>query len=211
MSLEPKWSSTIFGVYQFAGIFLSSLAAVTVVTVALCWRDPLRGVVTTGQFHDLGTLLFSFSSFWMYIWFSQYLLIWYVNNPEETAYFRVRQTSEGPALLLLNLALNWGFPFTVLLFRFTKQQPLVLGLVALAVLVGRWLDLYLMILPPVTGSAGPLSAWDGAAMIAPVAVTALLIARSLARAPLVPLAHEAGLARSEPRTQHSGVSGFAAD
>src|SRR5207245_913440 len=101
--------------------------------------------VTVDQLHDLGTLLFAFSSFWMYIWFCQYWLIWYVNNPEETAYFVRRWQGGWPALFFLNLTLNWGIPFFVLLVRSAKRSPRVLGTVALLILIGRWLDLFLMI------------------------------------------------------------------
>src|SRR6516165_6317614 len=101
MSLEPHWSSTIFGVYNFAGIFLSALAAVCVAAIGLYWQGPFRNVLTWRHLHDLGTLLFGFSSFWMYIWFCQYLLIWYVNNPEETVYFWRRQQPGWQAIFLL--------------------------------------------------------------------------------------------------------------
>src|SRR5579859_4298639 len=86
MSLEPKWTSTMFAVYNFAGLFLSALAAVVVLVIWLRWQGPLRSVVNENHLHDLGTLLFAFSSFWAYTWYCQYMLIWYVNNPEETAY-----------------------------------------------------------------------------------------------------------------------------
>src|SRR6185437_15451698 len=73
MSLEPEWSSTIFGVYHFSGLFLGALAAITAVAIYLERQGALRGILSARHRHDLGTLLFSFSSFWMYIWFSQYL------------------------------------------------------------------------------------------------------------------------------------------
>jgi len=90
MSLEPKWPSTIFGVYNFAGILLSALAAVTLLALWLHRYGPLSVALNEDHFHDLGMLLFGFSCFWMYIWFCQYLLIWYANQPEETAYYFLR-------------------------------------------------------------------------------------------------------------------------
>ena len=81
MSLEPMWYSTIFGVYNFAGLFLSGLAAIILVALWLERAGPLRNVLTGDHLHDLGKLLFAFSMFWMYIWFSQYMLIWYTNIP----------------------------------------------------------------------------------------------------------------------------------
>jgi hypothetical protein len=103
--------------------------------------------VSESQLHDLGTLLFAFSSFWMYLWFCQYWLIWYVNNPEETTYLIRRAHHNWPALNLLNLTLNWGIPFCVLLFRGARRNPRILAGAALIVLTGRWVDLFMMILP----------------------------------------------------------------
>jgi hypothetical protein len=187
MSLEPQWSSTIFGVYSFAGIFLSALAAVTLVVVGLYWQGPFRNVLTRKHLHDLGTLLFGFSSFWMYIWFCQYLLIWYVNNPEETVYFWRRQQPGWQTLFLLNVVLNWGLPFAVLLFRRAKQTPWVLLTVAACILVGRWLDLYLMIMRPAAEAAPLPGIWGAGLFAAAAGLAALLIGRALGRAPLMPI------------------------
>jgi len=122
MSLEPHWYSTIFGVYNFAGLFSSGLAGIIVLVVALQRLGPrqvgpLHGVVTDEHLHDLGKLLFGFSTFWMYIHFSQYMLIWYANIPEETVYFVTRLEGLWEPLFLLNVALNWVVPFAVLLAR----------------------------------------------------------------------------------------------
>jgi hypothetical protein len=187
MSLEPHWSSTIFGVYNFAGIFLSALAAVSLAAVALYWQGPFRSILTPQRLHDLGTLLFAFSSFWMYVWFCQYLLIWYVNQPEESVYFWRRQQGGWQTLFLLNVVLNWGVPFVVLLFRKAKQSPSVLLAVAACVLLGRWLDLYLMILPAV-GEAAPLPEVGGVGVfLGALALAVLLIGRALGRAHLIPI------------------------
>jgi hypothetical protein len=187
MSLEPQWSSTIFGVYNFAGIFLSAVAAVVVVTIGLYWQGPFRNVLTRRHLHDLGTLLFAFSSFWMYIWFCQYLLIWYVNNPEETMYFWRRQQPGWQTLFLLNVVLNWAVPFVVLLLRRAKQTPWVLLAVAASVLVGHWLDLHLMIMRPVA-HAGPLpDVWGAGLFLGVGGLAVLLIGHALGRAPIMPI------------------------
>jgi len=151
MSLEPHWYSTVFGVYNFAGLFLSGLAAIVLAALWLERQGPLRGVLTEEHLHDLGKLLFAFSTFWMYIWFSQYMLIWYTNIPEETTYFLRRLHGVWFGLFLLNVLLNWVVPFAVLLRRDTKRARTVLAVVAAVVLVGRALDLYLMIFPSVVG------------------------------------------------------------
>jgi hypothetical protein len=151
MSLEPLWFSTMFGVYQFAGVFVSALAALVVLTA---WVKRIgAGCEHAGenQLHDLGKLVFGFSCFWMYIWFSQYMLIWYVNIPEESVYFIRRTQGLWWPLTLLNLALNWGIPFFALLPRPAKRSWRVMVRISLVILAGRWLDLYLMVLPPLSG------------------------------------------------------------
>jgi hypothetical protein len=167
MSLEPEWSSTVFGPYQFAGLFLAGLAAIVLLaadaerkgtpsTLPLSPRERGRGEgVGQKQRHDLGKLIFGFSVFWAYLWYCQYMLIWYVNNPEETAYFTRRLEGAWQPLFWTNLILNLGVPFLVLLPRWTKCHRGILQQVAVVVLVGRWLDLYLMIVPPVVN--GPPS------------------------------------------------------
>jgi hypothetical protein len=186
MSLEPKWSSTIFGVYNFAGIFLSTLAAVCVAVIGLSWAGPLRTVLTRDHLHDLGTLLFGFSSFWMYIWFSQYLLIWYVNNPEETVYYRQRMQGDWQSLTLWNLGLNWALPFAVLLFRSAKRNSAILFIIAGAVLLGRWLDLYLLTIPSIGNPARTLGIAEAGSALAALGLAVFLVAWSLGRASLVP-------------------------
>ena len=150
MSLEPMWYSTMFGVYNFAGMFVSGLAAIVLVALWLERTGPLKGVLNDDHLHDLGKLLFAFSVFWMYIWFSQYMLIWYTNIPEETSYFLRRSHGFWLGLSVANVVLNWLVPFAVLLRRDTKRRRTTLALVAAVVLAGRFVDLYLMIFPSVT-------------------------------------------------------------
>jgi hypothetical protein len=187
MSLEPDWVSTIFPVYHFAGLFLSGLAAV--VFMAACFRrvGPLQPFVTAERLHDLGTLLFGFSSFWMYTWFCQYLLIWYTNHPEETAYFRWRSVGPWPGLLLVALALNWGIPFAVLLFRDAKRSPVILATVALAVLAGRWVDLFVIIVPSQREMLADPVGIEAGLMLGAAGLFGLTVLRILAGSPLVPV------------------------
>jgi hypothetical protein len=186
MSLAPNWASTVYGVYNFSGLFLSALAAVALLVIWLRRTGPMRGVVTADHLQDLGALLFGFSSFWMYVWFCQYLLIWYVNNPEETSYFRDRVNGPWTAWLLLDLGLNWAVPFVVLLFRAAKRSPLLLGAVALVVLAGRWVDLSVMILPSQGGASQPPDLVEAGLALGTVGAFALIVLVSLQRAPLVP-------------------------
>ena len=91
--------------------------------------------------HDLGKLIFAFSTFWMYIWFSQYLLIWYANIPEETSYFTRRLAGFWEPLFFLNFLLNWAVPFLVLLSVKAKRSSSMMLKVCWVILVGRWVDL----------------------------------------------------------------------
>ena len=147
MSLSPMWFSTMWGVYQFSGVFLTGLALITLVSVGLQRLGPWRETLTEDHLRDLGTLTFSFSCFWMYIWLSQYMLIWYSNLPEETFYFADRIRGVWGALFVANICLNWAVPFVVLIFRTAKRSATVMMRIAVVILIGRWLDLYLMILP----------------------------------------------------------------
>jgi hypothetical protein len=182
MSLEPRWTSTIFGVYNFAGIFLSGLAALTLLLVAL------RGhtVFDKKHFHDIGTLLFSFSCFWMYTWFCQYMLIWYVNNPEETAYLRARWQGTWPGIMFLDIGLNWAIPFVVLLFRSAKCSPLVLGTVATIILAGRWVDLALMIEPSQRSAVSVPGLLEIGLFVGSIALFALAVLRGLGKVSPIP-------------------------
>jgi Ni/Fe-hydrogenase subunit HybB-like protein len=189
MSLEPEWASTVFGVYNFAGLFLSGLAAVVLLVIWLWRQNPLQAVLNENHLHDLGTLLFAMSSFWMYTWFCQYLLIWYVNNPEETAYLRRRWQGSWPVWLFLDLALNWAIPFLVLLSRSAKRNPRVLGTVAALVLAGRWVDLFLMIFPSQVAEASMPGALDVGLLLGAAGLFGLAFFRGLSKASLVPI-HE---------------------
>lgn len=165
MSLEPEWVSTIFGIYNFAGMFVAGLAGIILLVLWLKQSAPLRDFVNDEHLHDLGKLLFAFSTFWMYIFFSQYMLIWYANMTEESVYYVLRQQGVLGVLFLLNVALNWGVPFLILLSSAAKRSPAILASMAVLILLGRWLDLYLMILPPVTHGKAPLP-WIEFGMVA---------------------------------------------
>jgi hypothetical protein len=146
-SLDPSWSSTMFAVYVFAGAFVQGIAAITLATVTLMRREPLRAVVGEHQLHDLGKMLFAFSIFWTYIWVCQYLLIWYGNIPEEVGHFITRTSGGWLPVFVANVLVNFVVPFVGLLSVRAKTDPRRLALIAATVLVGRWLDLYVLIMP----------------------------------------------------------------
>jgi hypothetical protein len=187
MSLDSHWFSTIFGVYNFAGLFVAGLAAVILLALWLERTGPLQGVLNESHLQDLGKLLFAFSVFWMYIWFSQYMLIWYTDIPEETSYFILRQKNGWFALFILNIVLNWVIPFVVLLRRGTKRQRQLIGLVAAIVLLGRWIDVYLMIFPGVAGDSPTFGLWEIGLTLGGIGSFGLVLAGVLKGAPAVPV------------------------
>ena len=158
MSLDPRWFSTIFAVYVFAGLFVLCLATITLGTILLLERGQLAGVVNVNHLHDLGKLLFAFTTFWAYVWLSQYLLIWYGNLPEEITHYLRRTDGRWLGLFLLNLVVNWLVPFVALMSRAAKRNRAVLKWVCVLLLAGRWLDLYLLIFPELASgpAIGPL-------------------------------------------------------
>ncbi|MCE7959349.1 MAG: hypothetical protein DYH06_15640, partial [Acidobacteria bacterium ACB2] len=162
MSLEPEWFSTMYAVYVFAGSFLGGIAAVALLASALDARGLLPRGLGAKERHDLGKLLFGFATFWAYIWFCQYLLIWYSNIPEETTHYVARLTRGWTALFWLNPVLSFAVPFAALLPVAAKRSRAVLVPVCLVVVAGRFLDAYLLVVP----SAGPAPAFPALALAA---------------------------------------------
>lgn len=187
MSLEPDWYSTIFGVYYFSGLLCSGLACTIIAVSWLRDSGALRGIVTDEHLHDLGKLLLGLSTFWAYIWFSQYMLIWYANIPEETGYYISRVSGTWGPLFLLNLVLNWVLPFFALLPRGNKRNAYILVKVAVVVLAGRWLDLYVMIYPSFSPEAPLIGPIEILVSMGALGLFVLGLGKALQRAALVPL------------------------
>ncbi len=187
MSLDPHWYSTIYGVYVFAGSAVSSLAALALLTLSLERKGLLEGITTVEHRHDIGKLLFGFNVFWAYIGFSQYLIIWYGNIPEETVYFRERW--EGP-WKVVSLVLVFGHfvvPFVALISRTAKRSRLVLGAAAALILVMHYVDIYWLVMPTL-GEHGAQPSWvDLAGLLGPLGAGLLVIARRAAAGPLYPV------------------------
>lgn len=187
MSLEPHWFSTIFGVYCFSGMFASSIAATIVIAVWLQKQGALRGIVTEDHLQDLGKLLLAFTTFWAYIWISQYLLIWYSDLPEETGYFISRTGNVWGPLFLFNLLLNWIAPFFALLPRGTKRSGSALAKIAVVVLIGHWLDLYLMVYASISPDAIRFGLVEVGLALGALGIFGLVVLKKLSSWPLVPL------------------------
>jgi hypothetical protein len=147
MSLDPQWYSTIFGVYYFAGSVVGIYALLTALMFALQGSGFLRNAVTVEHYHDLGKLLFGFVVFWAYIGFSQYMLIWYANIPEETGWLARRQQNGWGWVGLLLLFGHFLLPFVALLSRGPKRRPRLLVTAAAWMLVMHWVDIYWLVAP----------------------------------------------------------------
>ncbi|VAX40992.1 Putative uncharacterized protein TTHA1760 [hydrothermal vent metagenome] len=183
MALDPMWFSTVWATYHFSGLFQATLAVIILFSLLLRRNEgPLENIFNDEHLHDLGKLMIGFSCFWMYIWFCQYMLIWYANIPEETAYFIPRtQTSWGP-VMILNITLNWGIPFLVLLPRSAKRSRGIMMKVACVVLVGRWVDLYIMVFPSTMGNTPLFGIWEVASICFFASLFGLCFTRAFATA-----------------------------
>ncbi len=186
MALEPLWFSTMWGVYQFSGLIMATLAAMIIACICLRRMGPLEGIFTDEHLHDLGKLLMGFSCFWMYIWFSQYMLIWYSNIPEETSYFIPRLHGPWAPVVVGSLVLNWIIPFFALLPRPSKRSESIMLRVCVVVLIGRWVDLSVMIFPPVIGTTPLFGLPELASVAIPCGLASWLFFRSFSAAPPVP-------------------------
>ncbi|MFQ5700438.1 MAG: quinol:cytochrome C oxidoreductase [Acidobacteriota bacterium] len=150
MSLDPHWSSTIFGVYFFAGCVVAGLALLLILILWLQGRGLLTDMITLEHHHDLGKLLFAFVCFWAYIGFSQFLLIWYANEPEETEWY-ARRLHGGWSNLTIALAIgHFVLPFLFLLPRTLKRKRPLLLAAPYWLLVMHYLDLYWLVVPSLT-------------------------------------------------------------
>ena len=147
MSLDPHWFSTIFGVYYFAASVVAFFAVMPKILWALQWRGILKNAITVEHYHDFGKLLFAFVVFWAYIAFSQYMLIWYANVPEETEWFLKRQTGEWTTVSLLLIFGHFVLPFLLLVSRFIKRRPLLLAITGGFVAAMCWVDMYWLVIP----------------------------------------------------------------
>ncbi len=149
MSIDTHWFSTMMGWYVFASWWVTGLAVITLIVVNLKDAGYLK-MVNSNHLHDLGKFIFAFSIFWTYIWFSQFLLIYYANIPEETVYFIARLKNPPYSwIFYANLFLNFVFPFLLLMTRDAKRHISMLKVVCPIVVVGHWFDFYNMVTPGV--------------------------------------------------------------
>lgn len=184
MSIDPHWFSTMFGWYNFASWWVSGLALTALIVVLLKDKGYLS-IVNSNHVHDLGKFIFAFSIFWTYIWFSQFLLIYYANIPEETIYFVERwKNGQYAPLFYLNLIVNFFFPFLVLMTREAKRHARFIKVVAPVVIVGHWLDFYLMVTPGTLKENGGFGFLELGLMFVYAGAFTYVILNQLSKAPL---------------------------
>jgi hypothetical protein len=185
MSIDTHWFSTMFGWYVFASWWVTGLAMITLIVAFLKDAGYLK-VVNSNHLHDLGKFVFAFSIFWTYIWFGQFLLIYYANIPEETVYFIERmRTSPYSWIFYLNLILNFVLPFLLFMTRDAKRQISTLKLVTPIVIVGHWFDFFNMVTPAVMKENGGVGLLEIGTFLIFMAVYLLVVLTSLGKYPLV--------------------------
>jgi hypothetical protein len=185
MSIDTHWFSTMFGWYVFASWWVTGLAFITLVVAHLKGAGYLK-IVNANHLHDLGKFIFAFSIFWTYIWFSQFLLIYYANIPEETVYFIERKTTSPYGwIFYATLIMNFVLPFLLFMTRDAKRQLSTIKLVCPVVLIGHWFDFYNMVTPGVMQENGGLGFLEIGAALIFLAGFFMVMLSSLSKMPLI--------------------------
>ncbi len=189
MSVDAHWYSTLFGWYIFASWFPASLAAITLIVVFLHDAGYLE-MLNPSHLHDLGKFVFAFSIFWAYLWFSQYLLIYYTNIPEESVYYVERMKNDiYHPVFFLNLFLNFFVPFLLLMTRDAKRHGVFLKIVCIVVLFGHWMDFYLMITPGALHQHGSFGLIEVGTILIYASAFLYVVLKGLTQSALVPQNH----------------------
>ena len=189
MSIVPAWFSTMFGVYIFASSWISFLAMATLIVIYLK-KQGYMGYVTENHIHDLGKFVFAFSIFWTYIWFCEYLLIWYANIPEETFYFyNILHSKLFSTIFIGKFLINFILPFLVLMTRDAKRNMKTLAIVCSLVLFGHWLDLYIAVFPGTLTHEGVLGPMEIGMFMMFLGIFGYFVLNKLSQRSLVPEHH----------------------
>jgi hypothetical protein len=186
MSLTPHWYSTIFGIYFFAGCVLGFFALLTVVAMIVQRAGALRHAITVEHYHDMGKLIFAFTVFWTYIAFSQYMLMWYANLPEETFWYAARQEGSWVTWSVFLLFGHFIVPFLALMSRNVKRRKPLLLVGACWMLAMQWADVYWLVMPGKSPGRVGLSFMDLAVFLAMGGFFFEFALRRLAAHPVVP-------------------------
>jgi hypothetical protein len=183
MSTDPHWASNIYGYYTIGSVLLAGIAGTLLVVLRLRAAGALPDV-NDSHLHDLGKLLFGLSTFWAYLWFSQFMLIWYTNLPEETGWMNTRLHGGWAVLFWGNVVVSWVLPFLLLLPRLAKRSKAWLAGMASVALAGRFLDVWLQVAPSSMAERPTLPWIELCAALVVCAAWVLALDRALAMAPL---------------------------
>lgn len=188
MSIDAHWYSTMFSWYTFGSAFVAAMAVILLFVVALKNNGHLE-LVNKEHIHDLGKLMFAFSIFWTYVWFSQYMLIWYANIPEETIYFKIRQQGPYSMIWYSVLIINFVMPLLILMSRPSKRNYFTVSFIAIAIVFGHWLDFYIMMMPGPLGADWALGWFELGIFLGFAGLLIFTVSRTLTKASLVPQNH----------------------
>lgn len=188
MSLDPKWYSTMFGVYCFAGLFQASIAMMILITLWVRKKGLVNGFVTAEHLHDMGKFLKGFTIFMAYIGFSQFMLIWYANLPEETEFFLHRSHGGWMFVSLSLLIFKFIVPFLILLPMKNKRSVPHLTLVSVLILVMEYVDLYWLVYPNIKGGGHIMfGVWEVGIFLGFLGAFMFAVSKFLAGHSLIPM------------------------
>ena len=183
MSIDPHWFSTLFGWYVFASMFVSGITVIALVTIYLKSKGYLE-FVNSSHIHDLAKFMFGISIFWTYLWFSQFMLIWYANIPEEVTYFITRLEDYKVPFISL-LVLNFIFPVLVLMNTDFKRTNYIVVVTGLVIVIGHYLDVYNMVMPGTVLDQWSFGVTEIGAFLFFLGLFVHIIFRALEKAPLL--------------------------
>jgi hypothetical protein len=185
MSIQAHWYSTLFSWYNFASSFVSGMSLILLWVVYLKNQGNLEHV-TKEHLHDLGKFMFAFSIFWTYLWFAQYMLIWYANIPDETIYFQIRQRGPYSVIFYANFIINFVGPILILMARPSKRNYFTVVFMAMIIIFGHWLDFFQMIMPGAVGGAWHINWYEIGIFAGFVGILIFTVSRTLSKASLIP-------------------------
>jgi hypothetical protein len=188
MSIDAHWYSTMYSWYTFASTFVAGMSLVALFVVYLKGQGYLE-YVNEEHIHDLGKFMFAFSVFWTYLWYSQFMLIWYANIPEETVYFKPRMQGPYRFIFFLNLIMNFVLPFLLLMRRGSKRNYTTLAYLAVLIILGHWIDFYQMVMPGPLGKNYHLGWFEFGILALFAGLVMLLVGRALEKTPLLAKYH----------------------
>lgn len=183
MSIDTHWYSTLFGWYVFASMFVSGITVIALVTIYLKSRGYLEEV-NSSHLHDLAKFMFGISIFFEYLWFSQFLLIWYANIPEEAVYYITR--IEDYTLPFFGMAaVNFLFPLFVLINSDFKRIPWIIVMVGIVILGGHYMNFYVMVMPGTVGESWSIGISEISAVLLVGGLFTYVVFNGLSKAPLI--------------------------